>query len=173
MVESSKKLRGNIMNGKNVLLYLKKACRLIDEGKKPQPFPIRKALVPIALPAAFGLVIGVHTGCGSATALGTDREEICDDAEDNDGDHLIDCDDPDCADLCLSVEEACQDGLDNDNDGDPDCSDEDCYETDYCQAIPPYMAPPEWECDDDLDNDYDLRVDCDDPDCAEDEACNP
>ncbi len=51
----------------------------------------------------------------------------CDDGVDNDGDLLIDADDPECLGTGdLSEEPACSDGLDNDADGNVDTADADC-----------------------------------------------
>jgi hypothetical protein len=96
--------------------------------------------------------------------------EVCDDDRDNDGDRLIDCDDPDCeahpACRCIPEPEFCWDGEDNDCDGLMDCDDdEDC-------ATDPACCEPRPEiCDDGIDNDCDRRVDCDDPNCSRDPAC--
>jgi hypothetical protein len=52
--------------------------------------------------------------------------------DDDDGDSLVDCDDPDCSGLCgapaygVPFEEACANGLDDDADGRTDCQDLDC-----------------------------------------------
>ena len=61
--------------------------------------------------------------------------ELCDDAIDDDGDGLVDCDDPDCfsSNLCLP-ETACHDGQDNDADGYVDCTDLDCVSTAACSV---------------------------------------
>jgi hypothetical protein len=73
-----------------------------------------------------------------------DPPEICGDGLDNDGDHYIDCADPDCANVgaCFNCNaggppgpefgtEACTNGLDDDCDGTVDCDDEDCSASDY------------------------------------------
>jgi hypothetical protein len=73
--------------------------------------------------------------------------EICNDGVDNDGDHLADCADPDCASApncarCAGGRvptrefgpSACTDGVDNDCDGLVDCQDSDCHASDYYQA---------------------------------------
>ncbi len=70
--------------------------------------------------------------------------EICDDGIDNDGDHLVDCADPDCVNApnCFKCnggkdpepemgEEKCSDGIDNDCDGLIDCADPDCHASEY------------------------------------------
>ncbi len=59
--------------------------------------------------------------------------EFCDNGLDDDGDGLVDCDDPDCFGFpdCVGGVEICDDGLDNDGDGDADCDD-----VLDCQAFP-------------------------------------
>ncbi len=63
--------------------------------------------------------------------------EDCDDGEDNDGDLLIDCDDPDCVNdpSCQGELEDCDDGLDNDGDGFIDCDDPDCALDPACGEV--------------------------------------
>jgi|GEM_PF-1972505 len=63
--------------------------------------------------------------------------EDCDDGEDNDGDGLIDCDDPDCFGdpACENDPEDCDDGIDNDGDGLIDCDDPDCALDPNCGEI--------------------------------------
>ena len=65
----------------------------------------------------------------STASEGGSCETICDDGEDNDGDGLTDCDDPNCAgdEACLT-DEICDDGLDKDGDSYVDCEDCDCDE---------------------------------------------
>ncbi|MBM4391998.1 MAG: hypothetical protein FJ090_12825, partial [Deltaproteobacteria bacterium] len=63
--------------------------------------------------------------------------EACLDGNDNDGDGLVDCDDPDCAadSSCTgsgTPTEACLDGADNDADGLVDCDDPDCASDPSC-----------------------------------------
>ena len=59
----------------------------------------------------------------------TSAPEICDDGKDNDGDGLVDCDDPDCAHASeCRPREICGNCIDDDGDGlvdyeDPDCCD--------------------------------------------------
>ena len=65
--------------------------------------------------------------CGVATV------ELCDAVEDEDGDGLINCADPDCAsdDVC-TVAEQCANGIDDDGDGAIDCGQLDCYAAANC-----------------------------------------
>lgn len=53
--------------------------------------------------------------------------EICNNTLDDDGDGLVDCQDPDCE--CIEI---CDNGIDDDQDGLPDCEDPDCACTDAC-----------------------------------------
>ena len=64
----------------------------------------------------------------------TPPQEICDDGVDNDGDVLVDCDDPDCVSFVDCLVEICDDGIDNDEDGLVDCDDPDC--ADFTDCIP-------------------------------------
>ena len=81
--------------------------------------------------------------------------EVCNDATDNDGDGLIDLDDPDC------LETNCIDGVDNNFNGQIDCADANC------QKIWPDCFLVAEICDDGEDNDGDGLIDMDDPDCLE------
>ena len=90
------------------------------------------------------------------------EDEICDDGEDNDGDGLTDCQDPDCAvtvdgPICEFIETICDDDFDNDGDEHIDCDDPDCNFAQVCHG--------ETDCADREDNDGDRLTDCQDPDC--------
>ena len=91
----------------------------------------------------------------------------CWDGRDNDGDGMVDCDDPECAtDINCLREENCGDGLDDEPDGWIDCADPDCFgEAPHCTT--------ETDCADWYDNDLDSLTDCDDPDCVGSPACMP
>ncbi len=94
-------------------------------------------------------------------------EDACRDRQDNDGDTLSDCLDPDCdgqAGCQYGTEGACGDGLDNDADGAVDCLDGDCAGEAACEPI-------EIGCADRLDDDGDGLVDCLDGDCDGLSAC--
>ena len=106
----------------------------------------------------------------------------CQDSLDNDGDDLIDCQDPGCANIsyCLPIGEntfaKCTDSLDNDDDGLIDCKDPDCSHIQPCLAV---IVPPDptentfLECTDSLDNDMDGSIDCQDKGCQDFEICKP
>ncbi|MDY0002813.1 MAG: hypothetical protein RBU30_16060 [Polyangia bacterium] len=115
------------------------------------------------------IIISLLLGLGLAACPGKEIKqtdpEICANGMDDDGDGLIDCADPDCAQnpACLP-ETLCNDGLDNDGDGDMDCADSDCASQSYCETI-------EVTCDDEFDNDGDGLVDCADSDCVGTSDC--
>jgi hypothetical protein len=101
--------------------------------------------------------------------------EICDDGIDNDGDHYVDCADPECVNasncyLCnggaLPEPEigvaACTDGHDNDCDGKTDCADDDCKASDY------YVS----ECCDGIDENGNGIIDDFNCRCVSDSDCN-
>ncbi len=97
------------------------------------------------------------------------KETLCNDTTDNDGDKLVDCDDPDCreSENCNIVTgEICDDATDNDGDGFVDCDDPDCRESENCNIVTGEI------CGDGVDNDGDGFIDCDDPDCKRQPACN-
>jgi hypothetical protein len=61
--------------------------------------------------------------------------ETCADGVDDDGDQLIDCDDPDCGVDPRCAEQDCRDGVDSDADGVVDCADTDCWGSHSCGPI--------------------------------------
>ena len=91
--------------------------------------------------------------------------EICNNGIDDDGDGLIDCDDPDCsgAPVC-SQAEICNNGIDDDGDGLIDCADPDCSNAPVCNRVE--------ICNNGIDDDGDGLVDCADPDCSNAPICN-
>ncbi len=95
--------------------------------------------------------------------------ENCTNGIDDDGDGLIDCADPDCANeaVCIAPDKEywCNDGIDNDGDGLTDCADPDCADDPHCEGL------VERACADGVDNDGDGLIDCDDPDCFDSVAC--
>jgi len=90
------------MGPKSVVDYLRELCTDIDAGRAPKRFDLRRALVPLAIPAAIGLAVGT-VSCGSTTPYHERGEEICDNGLDDDDDAHIDCADSDCAE-----EEVCE-----------------------------------------------------------------
>ncbi len=91
-------------------------------------------------------------GCGECTE-GVDCPEVCDDATDNDGDGLSDCDDDDCLSTC----DADGDGYIDEAQGGDDCND--ALETVFPGAL---------EICDGEDNDCNGLSDMDDPDLDRD-----
>ncbi len=63
------------------------------------------------------------------------QTEICDNRIDDDGDRLVDCDDPDCANdpACQVQTEICDNRIDDDGDRLVDCEDPDCANDPACQ----------------------------------------
>ena len=120
--------------------------------------------------------------CVPAPDIGENTNILCQDEEDNDGDGLIDCDDPNCenVEFCLPEGEntfdKCTDGEDNDDDDLVDCEDIDCAHLEPCLDIPVLPDPTENTnllCQDGKDNDDDDLVDCEDDSCENVEYCLP
>lgn len=95
-------------------------------------------------------------------ALPQPPDEVCDNAQDDDGDRLADCQDPGCADDAHCQPEDCANDADDNADGLSDCDDPTCAEDPHC-------APE--DCGDGEDNNLDSLADCDDPACAAVPAC--
>jgi hypothetical protein len=111
----------------------------------------------------------------------------CRNGVDDDGDDLVDCEDPSCGQnpyvtVCTADRgflphvleasaEACFDDVDNDGDGGIDCRDRGCSGKAICGVLTPEPMVSGMEeaedatCADNLDNDLDGRVDCADPEC--------
>jgi hypothetical protein len=108
----------------------------------------------------------------------------CANKEDDDGDGLIDCGDPDCGvfGMCAdtatpkpvsgeNTAELCRDKADNDANGLIDCADANgCGSFQFCQ--PPVENNPAL-CLDQADNDLDGFIDCKDSDCKGFTVCSP
>jgi len=103
-------------------------------------------------------------------------DTLCRDGVDNDGDHLFDCIDPDCAMVpaCQPTgdtetgEELCGDGIDNDGKDGTDCNDPKCNgsDTKYPDAASFCVENSDELCHDFSDNDGNSYVDCNDNGCA-------
>ncbi|MBU1536396.1 hypothetical protein KKF84_13805 [Myxococcota bacterium] len=96
----------------------------------------------------------------------TYRQEICSNLMDDNGDGLVDCEDPQCATLpeCQPAEVLCGNNLDDDGDGLVDCEDPDCDEAADCVISGEI-------CENGIDDDKDGSIDCDDEDCMESQYC--
>lgn len=92
----------------------------------------------------------------------------CRDGLDNDGDGLVDFEDPQCFDPegSESVDESsvCSDGLDNDGDGSVDADDPDCITPQFASEEGLAALPP---CENGFDDDLDGLTDDEDPGCTE------
>ncbi len=82
-------------------------------------------------------------------------ETNCNNMIDDDGDGLIDCDDPDCYNSNVCTMEICNNGIDDDNDGWIDCSDSECFDLEICLEI----------CDNNIDDNNNGLIDAEDPQC--------
>ncbi len=123
----------------------------------------------------FILVWLLAAGCGgdsggsSSADMGTGLV-ACADGEDNDGDGLIDGDDPGCTrdddddETNAIIVPECSDMQDNDGDGNVDLDDRGCANADDTDESDDPDAP---QCDDGEDNDGDGAIDTDDPGCAD------
>ena len=85
-----------------------------------------------ATPFAFGPSSSSNDGCRCPTAEVV--QEVCDNGFDDDGDVLIDCDDPACYYNTHCFEVSCSNFIDDDQDGFMDCEDTDCYNHITCTA---------------------------------------
>ncbi|MFA5624834.1 MAG: hypothetical protein WC966_07250 [Bradymonadales bacterium] len=114
---------------------------------------------------------------------------LCSDGIDNDGNGLIDCEDPACLDkgtpesvgpgviVCphemkdgkvVFLENnlyTCTDGIDNDGDGYVDCMDNSCKQTTACCPTGEQKEISEEECSDGIDNNCNGYIDCADRTC--------
>ena len=68
--------------------------------------------------------------------------EDCGNGEDDNGDALVDCADPQCLGTAPCYELDCGDGADDDGDGDVDCEDFDCIGTDDCAGGAGFIGDP-------------------------------
>ena len=122
------------------------------------------------------VVLKLKIASPSSLTFSENTNALCQDQLDNDKDLLIDCEDPECANVefCLpegeNTKDKCSDQVDNDEDNLIDCDDLDCAHIDHC------LQPEENTvafCQDGMDNDGDHFIDCEDPDCSLIVACLP
>jgi hypothetical protein len=139
----------------------------------------------VTLVAVFlvGAVADAHRvpGCRNETPLAQnphcaeghqgDNPAECGDGIDNDGDGLVDGDDPDCAGEeppPPPPADSCDDGLDNDRDDLTDEDDPECQDPeDGVEDGSDRPGPPEGTCFDQIDNDEDGLTDRRDPECQD------
>ncbi|MBN2724564.1 MAG: trypsin-like serine protease [Deltaproteobacteria bacterium] len=97
---------------------------------------------------------------------GGEVQENCTNGTDDDGDNMVDCNDPDCSQHsnCTTTGENCTNGVDDDGDNMVDCNDPDCQTNANC------ITNPE-NCTNGVDDDGDGAVDCDDADCVTLSSC--
>lgn len=86
---------------------------------------------------------GEATGGTQVGAQPAGSKENCLNLIDDDGDGLVDCQDPLCFGKTACTEQECDDGLDNDFDGLPDCADSDC---DFTEACNPENCASYYDC---------------------------
>lgn len=83
-------------------------------------------------------------------------ETNCGNMIDDDGDGLLDCEDPDCFNSNVCTVEICNNGIDDDGDGWVDCSDSECFDLEICVEI----------CDNGIDDNNNGLIDDADPQCT-------
>jgi spore coat protein H len=99
-------------------------------------------------------------------------EAQCQDRQDNDGDGLGDCLDPDCDTFFGCEIERCDNQEDDDQNGATDCEDPQCKGRNDCIiAECRGVCLGDERCDDHRDNDQDGLFDCRDPDCFGVKSC--
>jgi cysteine-rich repeat protein len=126
--------------------------------------------LPCTTVCGDGVVVGAETcddgnrtpgdGCDENCRIEPGATENCDDGVDNDGNGLVDCEDPGCAEVCREAE-ICNDGVDNDGDGAVDCEDDDCRADPTC-----IVTSGEEDCSLPGDEDGNGLADCADPACV-------
>jgi hypothetical protein len=116
--------------------------------------------------AIFSILLAGFGCAGGTTTSNQPKTEICDNDLDDDGDHMLDCFDPDCysSPVCASGLEICNNGVDDDGDSLVDCDDPQCATHSACTTSPE-------NCSNGLDDDGDGNTDCADSDCASNVLC--
>jgi cysteine-rich repeat protein len=119
-------------------------------------------------------IVGISSDPGSyvANVRCYFGESDCRDGEDDDGDGLVDCYDPECAEDLWCIEDCYGVIDDEDKDGFSNCQDDDCdgkkahaTEEIYCEPF------GEVTCNDEFDNDGNGLTDCDDSACSDLASC--
>ncbi len=118
-------------------------------------------VLPLVPPGTYRLL--VSQGPSELTlTFGDPVFEKCANGIDDDGDGLVDCEDPVCTGEVQCLIEVCDNGVDDDLDGLADCDDPGC-------AV---ACAPSEECGNGLDDDLDGAMDCHDTDCIGTTACS-
>ena len=94
-------------------------------------------------------------------------KENCSNKVDDNGDGLIDCDDPQCADNAEckpAIFEICDNEIDDNANGLIDCQDPQCANSVYCKAE---------ICNNEIDDNADGLIDCNDAQCSAELHCQP
>ncbi|MFA5624886.1 MAG: trypsin-like serine protease [Bradymonadales bacterium] len=91
-------------------------------------------------------------------------KENCSNKVDDNGDGLIDCDDPQCAGSVYCKTEICDNEIDDNANGLIDCDDPQCAGSAYCKTE---------ICNNKIDDNANGLIDCDDPQCADNAECKP
>ena len=176
--------------------YLEEVCDRWEHRRRAPSFrQWQKAWLSVPLAAGLSLAA---TACSGESKRPTEEcagpscAQLCSDNVDNDADGAVDCDDEDCADVCVgggsggaggsgagpvysAPLEDCTNGTDDDGDQLVDCNDADCADAPGCMgadyAVPLYAAVMVENCDNGADEDGDGLIDCDDPDCNTSGLC--
>jgi hypothetical protein len=152
---------------RNLQVLCQHLRQLLRDGRLVQRRPVLRAMLAVAV--ALLLVAGVATAVvssgGDTEPPVTQPPGQCTNQEDDDGDGLVDGDDPGCTsadddDESNAAPQACADRQDNDTDGLVDGDDPGCTSADDVDETDPPA------CDDGIDNDSDTLIDGEDPGCA-------
>lgn len=166
------------------------SSRLSEQGSAFQlsTKPSSNWFVVLALAVALLLLANCESCLPECEEPPPPRERICDDGVDNDGDLLVDCDDPDCsehpncippadgdadADTDEDTHEICDNFVDDDRDGWIDCDDSDCAFDDACVPASDGDADSDTDSDVEADSDGDADPDIDMPECDRDCSGEP
>ncbi len=120
-------------------------CLASDDDGCTTPNFSSTVTIPVTAGSSYYVQVGGWNGATGTSDLnitetpaGPTTETNCTDGLDDDGDTLVDCDDPDCAadPACAApaTETNCTDGLDDDGDTLVDCDDPDCSADPACAA---------------------------------------
>ena len=119
------------------------------------------------LPLTSILLLVLLSACGGKEIDPSLIEERCTDGVDNNGDGLVDCEDPTCSQFAsCSGNEHCYNGVDDNGDGLIDCEDDTCQGLFICQTDIE-------DCSNGKDDDGDGAVDCQDTACQNTNICKP